>query len=1438
MNDLASLRGNCLRRCVDSKAVRSLGFRHNNGLVRFETGNQDSTVSTGSEHAVGVTDHGAICVTHVKNSAFKHLVGVLRADLLNEQGTGAVVLKYDGLRIAGGHGHIAGRVINEITVGSFDFRNDIVAGTQVADGDFAIRASTEDAVAGEGGITNDTVLTDFAAGSGGHAELSAGEQLIGLRITLFDDELAIGSVGKSELDRLTSDGGNGLRLRVDSEAVGSLGLGNDDSLVRFEAGNQDSTVGTSLINAVGVTDHTAICVAHIEDRAFQHLVGVDGADLLNEQGAGAGVGKSDGLGIASSDLNGAGSILTNQVAIRCLDLSNGVVAGSQALDDDASVTAGHEMAVRGQSAGLDSEVVMDVAICADLSTIGLTDDELSAGEQLAGSGIGFFDDQFSLGRVFEGDGNDLAGLDVDGLSLTVNDVTGRSLNLSHDDGLFRFKTGNGDLSVLVGGEDAIVIAEQRTVGILNTELSTSQHLRGVLGIDLLNQQRTVRGVIKGNRDNVLRLAGDVDGLGAFNDVIAGSGLDFLDDVGASLEAGPGAHAVLVGYFLTDDRTARTGRAAEVAELEGSAGKRLAIHAVLLHHDDGGERSVLKGKLCVIVALEVNLLRRGFVELIAFGSFYFREAIPAFLQVVEMDNAVCVGVLGAEALIGSCGRASAASTGVEDFELCALNAAANDGIDFLDGNFGLLEVHNINTDFGFTGIDLELMRGLVENVVVRAICFNGNIDAGFQIGNRQLALTVRGEVAERLAALLGNLESHTSDGVVVRVMLEEGEVGLGDVLKSEGKGAAGSQFNRLLLRVQVVALGNGSFFHFVRTGRHILKEDAAGTVRGESLVVGSVDAADVEGAVGDRLLGHGVDFHDFETGLSVVGRLDRNGLVALNVSRAHIGRHRLAVDDVALRSVLLDEPVGAFRHVRDGDGSRSVSHSREEGLTVLNDREQAAGKRIIGFVLLQKLNLDLGIVLKDQRNIALLIPVEFFLLMGRGENVAFGSANFLGNVGTNRHRVPRHVGESAASNRLALILEVVVNASNTDGRTGQSHRRNVLIHLADAAAGSGNGRVRRGHGNSLLTVHGERHRIGAGVVDLVALRCLGLRYLIGSGVEGLERVRSILTSNTCHGEAGVIRANHRKREGSTGKSLSGIAGVNLLDNNLVIINGWLPPRCSNHDGLSVVIGVMLLAIRRCCITANVMIQGHVYIRPAIRVVNNFAAFFIESSGAIFVRIDVGVTGAILCVCNIHQLFGNRHPLSLCVRGNGSTLTQRAPAEGLNPSIVIPNHVLVSPQLAAELCFVGVRHVLGIRHAVIIANHHFDEAICYRLRIAPFLTNQRIAKLLAVLGAEANLGLPANIHVDDVEVERLIKAGRVVRLASVCVEKIVAFLQRDFTRHIFRRSRKCAGRNEANDADCRQKQRQQSCPDFCSHIINPFIVILRNSALSLTDANYTT
>lgn len=119
----------------------------------------------------------------------------------------------------------------------------------------------------------------------------------------------------------------------------------------------------------------------------------------------------------------------------------------------------------------------------------------------------------------------------------------------------------------------------------------------------------------------------------------------------------------------------------------------------------------------------------------------------------------------------------------------------------------------------------------------------------------------------------------------------------------------------------------------------------GTVRGESLVVGSVDAADIEGAVGNRLLGHGVDFHDFETGLSVVGRLDRNGLVALNVSRAHIGRHRLAVDDVALRERLLDRPVVPSVTFGVGYGSRRQSQ-REEGLTVLNDREQAPGKRIM------------------------------------------------------------------------------------------------------------------------------------------------------------------------------------------------------------------------------------------------------------------------------------------------------------------------------------------------------------------------------------------------------------------------------------------------------------------------------------------------------------
>ena len=105
--------------------------------------------------------------------------------------------------------------------------------------------------------------------------------------------------------------------------------------------------------------------------------------------------------------------------------------------------------------------------------------------------------------------------------------------------------------------------------------------------------------------------------------------------------------------------------------------------------------------------------------------------------------------------------------------------------------------------------------------------------------------------------------------------------------------------------------------------------------------------------------------------------------------------------------------------------------------------------------------------------------------------------------------------------------------------------------------------------------------------------------------------------------------------------------------------------------------MLLAIRRCRITANVMIQGHIYIRPTIRVIKDLFALLIEGGGAIFVRIDVGVAGAILCICNIHQLFGNRGLLSFCVRRDCSPLTQRTPAERLNPCVVIPNHVLVGP-----------------------------------------------------------------------------------------------------------------------------------------------------------------
>ena len=196
--------------------------------------------------------------------------------------------------------------------------------------------------------------------------------------------------------------------------------------------------------------------------------------------------------------------------------------------------------------------------------------------------------------------------------------------------------------------------------------------------------------------------------------------------------------------------------------------------------------------------------------------------------------------------------------------------------------------------------------------------------------------------------------------------------------------------------------------------------------------------------------------------------------------------------------------------------------------------------------------------------------------------------------------------------------------------------------------------------------------------MVAFRCLSLSYLIGAGFESPESISSVLSGNTSQGVLGVIRTNLCKRESSTGKSLGGIGRIHLFDDNLIILYRCIRRlRRGNHDGLRVIIGVVFLAIRRCCITANVMIQGHVYIRPAICVIKDLFALLIEGGGAIFVRIDVGVAGAILCIRNIHQLFGNRDLLSFCVRRDCSALTQRTPAERLNPCVVIPNHVLVGP-----------------------------------------------------------------------------------------------------------------------------------------------------------------
>ena len=147
----------------------------------------------------------AVFVWHILAGAGGHfecdpLQGLSRQGipLVDDQGPGLGVGDDHRLGIAAlPDDHIGGCLIHDVALRGLDFRNDIRTGCQIGDVDLACGIGDENAILCEGGVTDDAVQPNLAAGGCRYSELCTRKRLTRGAVPLLDDQLTFGLVLES-----------------------------------------------------------------------------------------------------------------------------------------------------------------------------------------------------------------------------------------------------------------------------------------------------------------------------------------------------------------------------------------------------------------------------------------------------------------------------------------------------------------------------------------------------------------------------------------------------------------------------------------------------------------------------------------------------------------------------------------------------------------------------------------------------------------------------------------------------------------------------------------------------------------------------------------------------------------------------------------------------------------------------------------------------------------------------------------------------------------------------------------------------------------------------------------------------------------------------------------------------------------------------------------
>ena len=424
------------------------------------------------------------------------------------------------------------------------------------------------------------------AGAVPHHKLRAPQGLLGYSVPLQDGQGAEGIIVKPDGLGVPGIDHHSLGRGVLAVIIRRLFLGHHIGSGE-QLGQHDLPVDIGGVEAVAgghalvVRGQLPVGGHHLELRPGQGLTG-HAVILLDDQTTLAGVFDHHSLGVAALPNDHVGGGRVDDVpAVRGLDLIDHISTGSQIGDLDLTLSVGGEDAVLGQGRRADDPVQPHLAAS------GGGDSELRAGKHLIGLAVPFLDDQAAFRLIFKGKRHGFTRLNLDGLTLGIDQETSGGAHLGDYHALSRLQTGDADLPVLIGAVDAVGVADQGPVRVHDLELGVLEGHAGVGGADLPNEQDAVRGVVEGDRDHILlTLVGNIDRFRGIDNGVPVRRVDLLHDIGAGSQPGPDGGPVLARHLRADDRAASAAGPAQIFQLEGAAGKGLMGHAVVFLHHNG------------------------------------------------------------------------------------------------------------------------------------------------------------------------------------------------------------------------------------------------------------------------------------------------------------------------------------------------------------------------------------------------------------------------------------------------------------------------------------------------------------------------------------------------------------------------------------------------------------------------------------------------------------------------------------------------------------------------------------------------------------------------------------------------------------------------------------------------------------------------------------